>query len=171
MKMAREQFEENFEKALHLAPDNYQIYMKRAEYTTALRLAPESASDIYISRSGIRFLSGDYQGSIQDMNEAIRLKPNYPLFYAFRGFNYYRLGEEEKAQEDFDKARDIEPDNATIDFLEINADWNKEEWEKVIQVAIRAIDKYPTIALFYQMRSLLHREVAGDSFWAKVAAK
>ena len=55
---------------------------------------------------------GQHQRAIDDINEAIKLKPGDADNYYLRGFSYRALGQHQRAIEDCNKALSIEPDNA-----------------------------------------------------------
>ena len=52
---------------------------------------------------------GQYQRAIQDLDEAIRLDPQYAHAYFIRGTAYDRLGQTEQANQDFDEAIRLDP--------------------------------------------------------------
>ena len=55
---------------------------------------------------------GDKQGSIADLNKAIRLNPNYTLAYYSRGLAKYALGDQQGAIADYNEAIHINPNYA-----------------------------------------------------------
>ncbi len=65
---------------------------------------PGERHDAYVTRAEIREKSGDYEGAVDDLTEAIRIDPNIAATHAARGMNYLSLNEWKKALADSDKA-------------------------------------------------------------------
>ncbi len=56
-----------------------------------------------------KFKQGDYQGAIQDYNQAIRLNPKFAFAYNNRGTARLQLGDKQGAIADFNKAVELNP--------------------------------------------------------------
>ncbi|AGY56342.1 tetratricopeptide repeat protein [Gloeobacter kilaueensis] len=95
---------ENFDKALQLAPNSYQVYVQRGYARAMLK---------------------DYKGAVADQTAALRLKPDVAEAYANRGTSRYRLGEREQARADWRKAAQI--------FRQKGADEQAEQLEAVLR--------------------------------------
>jgi tetratricopeptide (TPR) repeat protein len=70
----------------------------------ALRLNP-SKPEIFFSRAGVYFMLGQFKQAITDYTSVINLFPAADVYNA-RGATYLKMGEKEKAQADFDKAKE-----------------------------------------------------------------
>ncbi|MGK7941380.1 MAG: tetratricopeptide repeat protein [Crocosphaera sp.] len=70
-----------------------------------LKEKPISSYDsAYKERGNVRLKLKDYQGALEDFNEAIRLNPNDGGNYVSRGDYYTQTNQEEKAKADYNKA-------------------------------------------------------------------
>jgi Flp pilus assembly protein TadD len=50
---------------------------------------------------------GEYEKSLADMNEAIKLEPGNPEFYEKRSYALRKLGRNDEAEADENKAREL----------------------------------------------------------------
>ena len=58
-------------------------------------------------RGAVRSTLGDNKGSIEDYDQAIKLKPDYPLAYYNRGLARSTLGDKQSAILDHQKAAEL----------------------------------------------------------------
>jgi len=65
------------------------------------------SSYAYCKRGLAYYNLQNYTQAIEDYTQAINLKPNYKVAYKLRGDAYKALGENEKAEADFAKAREL----------------------------------------------------------------
>ncbi len=107
-------------EAAALNPNDAQIYFKRAmifvglgEFTNAgydaekvLRLDPNHTDALWI-RGANNLLAGKHSEAIDDLNASIRLNPKNKYAYYFRGLYYKNFGENDKAREDFLRAKKL----------------------------------------------------------------
>ncbi len=63
----------------------------------------------FFNRALDKHEQGDYQGAIEDYNQAIRLDPNYALAYYGRGHARYHLGDLQEAIADYNQAIRLDP--------------------------------------------------------------
>ncbi|MEH1824142.1 MAG: tetratricopeptide repeat protein [Nostoc sp.] len=63
-----------------------------------------------------KYEEGNYEGAIEDFNQAIKLDPQNALAYNRRGDAYYRLGDYEQAQADSSQAILLNPQDANAYF-------------------------------------------------------
>ncbi len=63
-----------------------------------------------------KYESGNYEGAVEDFNQAIKLDPQNALAYNRRGDAYYRLGDYEQAQADSSQAILLNPQDANAYF-------------------------------------------------------
>jgi len=103
----------DYEKAYRVRGNFYQflgqIDKERADYDSAIRVAPNSA--VYVER-GVFFSSHDeYAKAIADYDAAIRFDPSNAFVYLLRGHSYESLGRREQAIADYRKALSLNPDD------------------------------------------------------------
>ena len=89
--------------------------------------------DQYVAQGRAKFERGDYQGSILDFNEAIKLNPNDATLYAGRGFPKAILNDFPGAIQDFNKAIELDPKNAVYYTFRANAKLSLRDGEGAIQ--------------------------------------
>jgi tetratricopeptide (TPR) repeat protein len=78
-----------------------------ADESEAIGLRPTEAS-YYFNRGNIYFLTGRYAEARDDFDRAIAASPvANPSYFQKRGLVYRRLGMEDKALEDLDRARTL----------------------------------------------------------------
>ncbi|WP_375505176.1 tetratricopeptide repeat protein [uncultured Nostoc sp.] len=63
-----------------------------------------------------KYEAGNYEGAVEDLNQAIELDPKNALAYNRRGDAYYRLGDYEQAQADSSQAILLNPQDANAYF-------------------------------------------------------
>ena len=68
---------------------------------------------VYFSRGKLYQETQEYDRSIADFNEAIRLDPKLTIAYDWRGLSYYYKGDNDRAIADFDTAIRIDPNYAS----------------------------------------------------------
>ncbi|MFN6481410.1 MULTISPECIES: tetratricopeptide repeat protein [unclassified Nostoc] len=80
-------------------------------------LQPVSDAQQTLYREGEKkYEAGNYEGAIEDFNQAIELDPQNALAYNRRGDAYYRLGDYEQAQADSSQAILLNPQDANAYF-------------------------------------------------------
>lgn len=72
--------------------------------TTIPIKARESGADNFFLQAGDKYQKGDVNGAIRDLNQALKLNPNYAAAYSKRGILNYVLSDQEAALKDFNKA-------------------------------------------------------------------
>ena len=63
--------------------------------------------DAYNNRGNARYALNEYEASIMDYDEAIKLKDDYDIFYYNRGLAHLARDNQEAARLDFERARDL----------------------------------------------------------------
>ena len=88
-----------------------------ADFTRAIELDPKHA-DAYFNR-GITYRESELAKAIEDLTEAIKLKPDdVATYYIFRGLAWLRLGEQEKVESDLTTAKNMGMDiNTGLDKI------------------------------------------------------
>jgi len=64
----------------------------------------ESGADNFFLQAGDKYQKGDVNGAIKDLNQALKLNPNYAAAYSKRGILNYVLSDQDAALSDFNKA-------------------------------------------------------------------
>ncbi|MBN3925300.1 serine/threonine-protein kinase [Nostoc sp. NMS4] len=78
---------------------------------------PVSDAQKQLYQDGVnKYEAGNYEGAVEDFNQAIKLNPRNALAYNRRGDAYYRLGDYEQAQADSSQAILLNPQDANAYF-------------------------------------------------------
>ncbi|MFZ5453729.1 MAG: tetratricopeptide repeat protein [Thermodesulfobacteriota bacterium] len=88
----------------------------RESFAAVLRLK-EKLPEAYCGRGVARYHLGDYQGALQDLEEAGRRLPGYALAYLWLGKTWERLGNREGARQAFTTALEACPELSEASFL------------------------------------------------------
>ena len=98
-------------------------------YTAALKISPAGPnSHVYYSNRAAAHLSlGDVEGSIQDSELALTIRPDYAKAHSRLGLAHYASGRYEEAVASYEAALDIEPDN----------EWVKNQYEKARKMIVK----------------------------------
>ncbi|MBN1589330.1 MAG: tetratricopeptide repeat protein [Pirellulales bacterium] len=75
-------------------------------FGAAIELEPTFA-EAYNARAVVTALDGQFTEAIQDVDEAIRLKPSSGRFYRTRGLIYREMGDEAQATENLAKSDEL----------------------------------------------------------------
>jgi Tfp pilus assembly protein PilF len=87
-----------------------QYDMAVADFTKALELDPKDAT-VYNNRGIMFLLKGQYKQTVADLTKAIELdSKNSAEYYFHLAYVLYRMGESERAQENFSRAKEIDKD-------------------------------------------------------------
>jgi tetratricopeptide (TPR) repeat protein len=76
------------------------------EYGKALKLEPEDP-DIWVDRATERGANQKYWDALDDLNQALKIMPDMPEALRLRGDVWFKLGNGQKAQDDFHRAAEI----------------------------------------------------------------
>ena len=81
------------------------------DYNEAIRFNPDDAS-AYMNRGALKYsVFGDNQGALSDFNETIRIRPNDYQAYQNLGVVYDKMGDMQKAEAYFLKAKKLQQTN------------------------------------------------------------
>ncbi len=80
--------------------------------TFALNLLKHGSAEAYYGRGKAKFLQGQYEAAITDIDAVLQIKPDFAYAYHARGSSNFKLGQFESAISDFDSALRIKPDFA-----------------------------------------------------------
>lgn len=117
------------DKAIEYNDSDLGLYLQRTSILLNLQRYPEALATIdkaieiqplyhsYLLRSFIRFVSQDYQGSLSDTNQAIKLQPDFAFSYALRGASRVFLKDTQAGLADMNQAIKLEPNNPQLYFV------------------------------------------------------
>jgi tetratricopeptide (TPR) repeat protein len=71
----------------------------------------EEDYESYMNRGRVRYLMGDFRGSLEDLDKAISLSPEQPLAYLYRGHLYEYRNQLGKALKDYNKVTSLTDDD------------------------------------------------------------
>lgn len=136
------------------------------DFTEAIKFAPSAL--LYNASGSMKGTLRDYKGAIEDFTKAIELDPNFANAYANRGKMYEAKGEHDKAQKDFDVARQFKSEIFTDEKgLEKNSELmskvkslitsgnqkaNRGDYDGAIADYTRAINLNPKYSTPYYLR-------------------
>ena len=100
------------EKAVELDPHILDYDMPLEQQAESIRRFTNglTVSDLLTSRGWLRREQNDFQGALNDFNNAIRRTPRHAIAYNNRGVVYGCLGDRNKAMSDYNMATQIDPD-------------------------------------------------------------
>jgi tetratricopeptide (TPR) repeat protein len=108
-----EQQQKEAEKWLEKGNETDNNLLKINFYTKAIELGYEPLQNAYYIRGDAKDSLQDYEGAIQDYDQAISLQPDFAIAYHNRGFAKYNSAENsENPIQDYDQAISLQPDFA-----------------------------------------------------------
>jgi tetratricopeptide (TPR) repeat protein len=121
-------------------------------YFTKAILEDKNNANAYKERASVRNLLGDYQGAMEDYNQAIRINPKDDGAYSLRSFERYNLGDYKGAIDDCNKAIDINPNDAQS--YSFRAEFNNLvcNYQAAIEDADKSIQLEPDYPSNYYLR-------------------
>ena len=134
----------------------------------AIRLYDRSWA-AYNNRGAFYDSLGDSERAIDDLSEAIRLKPDYADAYNNRGIAYYHLEDWDRAMGDYGKAIELNPNDATT-YNNRGALHNRNgHYDRAIRDYTKAIELDPGYASAYDNRAKACFSLGQyDKAWADV---
>lgn len=100
--------------------------------------------------------AGDYQGAIEEFNEAIHLDANFADAYFYRGYARSQLGDKEGALADYNQLIRLKPDQPLGYNNRCSIRNQLKDYQNAIADCDRAINLAPNLPLGYQTRGLLN---------------
>ncbi len=115
-----------------------------------------SRATAFFNRGTARYEKGNYGLAIQDLNEAVRLRPDYTAAFYNRGNLYYNMGDHNRAIQDFSEAIRLKPDFAGA-FVGRGIVYGDEgEYDLAIQDFNEAIRLNPDFAAAFYNRGVAY---------------
>jgi serine/threonine protein kinase len=144
-------------------------YLKYTNWTNSRELQAESARFLrrrseasnYMLAAHAFSTQGDYRKSAFACNQAIKLNPKDPDAYMARGAVYDKLGQPEKAIEDFTTAMTLSPPGFRCYYHRAIAYRNAGKYRQAIDDLSKAIEMDPQSAVFYAERGAAYENL-GD---------
>ncbi|MEH2375996.1 tetratricopeptide repeat protein [Nostoc sp.] len=116
---------------------------------------PVSDAELKLYQEGVnKYDAGNYEGAVEDFNQAIKLDPQNALAYNKRGDAYYRLGDYEQAQADSSQALLLNPQDTNAYFDRGFAFSELHKYKEAIADYNQAIKLNPKSAYAYYGRGL-----------------
>jgi len=113
----------------------------------------------YYVRAASKALIKDYQGALEDYNQAIALNPQFAEAYLKRGAIRYKLGDDRGVLKDCNAALSINPDLAPAYYYQGRARYRLGYTQAAIDAYTQAIVKEPDRAEAYYYRGLANEDV------------
>jgi tetratricopeptide (TPR) repeat protein len=80
---------------------------------------------LYFQLGLLQYTDKDYASAAKSLESAVALQPDYANAKYFLGLSYARLGENQKAVEQFKKLAETNPENQEISFILTNLEAGK----------------------------------------------
>jgi tetratricopeptide (TPR) repeat protein/S1-C subfamily serine protease len=148
--------------------DNGSLYSFRSLILFNLKRYPEALAAIdkaiqiqpfyfnYFIRGLMRFQSQDYQGALADMNQLIKLQPDFSWAYGLRGGSRIYLQDTQGGLPDINQAIQLAPDNSIFYSLRAAIYSEQKKWDlaladlnKVLAINPQSADAYAARAAIY----------------------
>ncbi len=100
--------------------------------------------------------AGDYQGAIEEFNQAIHLDGNFADAYFYRGYARSQVGDKQGALADYNQLIHLKPDQPLGYNNRCSIRNQLKDYQNAIPDCDRAINLAPNLPLGYQTRGLLH---------------
>jgi len=138
----------------------------------AYELAAHENVEFYVQQACYEKLRGaldnlrrlDHAAAIRDLDEAIRLEPEYAAGYRMRAVAYRQKGDYDRAIRDFDEAIRLKPDYAEAYGARGEAYRQKGDYDRAIRDLDEAIRLKPDYAWAYGARRVLKDAETGELF-------
>jgi tetratricopeptide (TPR) repeat protein len=135
----------------------------------------ETLVNAYVALGNAHFEMQDYNQSIVDYSDAIRIQPNWRAL-VFRGDNYLHLKDNDRAFADYDEAIRREPKNAMAFLARGSANSSLQKFDKALVDYNESIRLDATVARTFFLRGTIHLAMknygrAVEDFNAAIALK
>lgn len=140
------------------------IYHDRGQYQEAinafsLAIQKNPKASLYSNRGLTKKISGDLEGALQDVTQAISIRPSDHELYLNRVAIYQQMGDLKNAFLDVESAIKMNPNFADA-YLFRGILWHKEKaYEKAIQDFSKCLELNPNSAEAYNSRSVVRADI------------
>jgi tetratricopeptide (TPR) repeat protein/class 3 adenylate cyclase len=136
--------------------DQHKPVKAAKRFDDALRASPDYV-EAYVGRAQARRGLEQYQLSLEDCNQIIRINPNDPRGYNCRGYGYELLKHDQPAIRDFDKAISLNPNFAQAYADRGAAYGDLDQYDRALKDLNEAIRLRPGIAVFHLRRAAVYQ--------------
>jgi tetratricopeptide (TPR) repeat protein len=142
---------------VHEGQKNYQLAIQ--DYDQALKLRPNDTNSYYVNRGLLKSKSGDTNGAIADLTQAINSKQeSVPklLIHSTRGTLYAKKNNYKAAIADFTIAIQGNPRDVTTTYLRANAYFSLKQYDRALQDLAVANQLEPDFADAHLLRGAIY---------------
>jgi tetratricopeptide (TPR) repeat protein len=149
-----------YDKAIKLVPQSSNLYYKRGRAWFAKRLKVEIKADqlkdtVTFKEAIRKQFQESLDKAISDFDKSIKLNPDLPEAYIFRGAAKEEKGEAAEALKDYNKAVAVSPQSSEAYYTRGLFKQKRKEYQAAIEDYNKAISLDPKQAGFYAGRGLL----------------
>jgi tetratricopeptide (TPR) repeat protein len=151
-----------------------------ADFSKVIELNPDAAEackpdleDAYNGRGIAKYNKADYDGALEDFNEVIELRTDYPEVYCNRGNVEYCKGDMDGALTDYNRAIEINPSDAVAYENRGNVENSRSDFDGALGDYNKAIELKPDFADAIKSRDELkakHQEATPEPSLAAIKA-
>lgn len=119
-------------------------------------------TSLYIDFANLAFAHQSFQAGIEMMNSGLKLQPEAAPLYLARGVLYVQVGDFEKAQADFDKAEQLDPQHSAAGIAQglIAEEKHQDDPDKALAVVRSKLAKTPNDAFLLYLESAIIQQKA-----------
>ncbi len=143
-------------ETLELASNAYEEIGDTARAVSTLRQAilqdPKNAN-LYVDFATIAFAHQSFQVGIDVINDGLRLQPEAAPLYLARGVLYVQLGEYDKAEADFEKANELDPNQSLSAAAQGLAAAQANDLDRALATARRQLARKPNDPLLLYVQA------------------
>jgi tetratricopeptide (TPR) repeat protein len=119
-------------------------------------------TSLYVDFANIAFAHQSFQAGIEMMNSGLKLQPDAAPLRLARGVLYVQIGDFEKAQADFDKAEQLDPEHSAAGIAQglIAEEKHQDDPDKALAVVRSKLAKTPNDAFLLYLESAIIQQKA-----------
>ena len=119
-------------------------------------------TSLYVDFANIAFAHQSFQAGIEMMNSGLKLQPDAAPLHLARGVLYVQIGDFEKAQADFDKAEQLDPQHSAAGIAQglIAEEKHQGDPDKALAVVRSKLAKAPNDAFLLYLESAIIQQKA-----------
>lgn len=119
-------------------------------------------TSLYVDFANIAFAHQSFQAGIEMMNSGLKLQPDAAPLYLARGVLYVQIGDFDKAQADFDKAEQLDPQHSAAGIAQglIAEEKHQDDPDKALAVVRAKLAKTPNAPFLLYLESAIIQQKA-----------